>query len=876
MIHSFSRMLLTAIPVLAETKTGSDTFYYIAAGVLTVLVLIGISMMSKVETSVAGNALGSLSMLLAIALTLWYWNIFDAWILYVAMLVGLLIGIIASIRVKMIEMPEMVGFLNGLGGAASMLSGILTLIAAKPDETIFSLFTAGLAIFVGSLTFTGSMVAAGKLHKLLPQRPIILKNHQLWTVLSLVLSLVTVVLLAIRDVTDHAIAKIVLILGCAILSGLFGIIFSIRVGGADMPITISLLNSFSGVAGSIAGMAIGDPLLVAIGGVVGASGLLLTQIMCRAMNRKLFDILLGKTSVVSMKPKKEEEAAVVEKGEPELPETASMSPEEACGCWLRDAESVIIVPGYGMALSQAQSIVKQLMTELESEGKDVKFAIHPVAGRMPGHMNVLLAEVDIPYDKLYEMQDINDAFKDTDVTIVIGANDVVNPAANTATGTPIYGMPILDVEDSKNLIICNYDKLPGYAGVDNPLYDEGREDKIALMLGDAKETLNTILASFRAADTEVAVPKDASAPLTPAETCGCWLRDAESVIIVPGYGMALSQAQSTVKQLMTELEAEGKDVKFAIHPVAGRMPGHMNVLLAEVDIPYDKLYEMQDINDAFKDTDVTIVIGANDVVNPAANTAVGTPIYGMPILDVEHSKNLIICNFDKLPGYAGVDNPLYEEGREDKIALMLGDAKETLNTILASFRAAGKETAETTKASDTLTPEECCTLWLRDAESVIIVPGYGMALSQAQSTVKQLMTELEAEGKDVKFAIHPVAGRMPGHMNVLLAEVDIPYDKLYEMQEINDAFKDTDVTIVIGANDVVNPAANTAVGTPIYGMPILDVEDSKNLIICNFDKLPGYAGVDNPLYDEGREDRIALMLGDAKETLAAILKAFRS
>ncbi|HHW94208.1 MAG TPA: NAD(P)(+) transhydrogenase (Re/Si-specific) subunit beta [Clostridiaceae bacterium] len=867
---------MTAIPVLAEARTESNTFYYIAAGVLTVLVLIGISMMSKVETSVAGNALGSLSMLLAIALTLWYFDIFDVWLLYVALLVGFLIGIIASIRVKMIEMPEMVGLLNGLGGAASMLSGIMTLIAAKPDETIFSLVTAGLAIFVGSLTFTGSLVAAGKLHKVLPQRPIILKNHQLWTALSLLLSLVTVVLLAIRDVTDNAIAKIILLLGCSILSGVFGIIFSIRVGGADMPITISLLNSFSGVAGSIAGMAIGDPLLVAIGGIVGASGLLLTQIMCRSMNRKLFDILLGKTSVVSIKPKKEEEAPVVEEEEPELPEMAAMPPEEACGCWLRDAESVIIVPGYGMALSQAQSIVKQLMTELEAEGKDVKFAIHPVAGRMPGHMNVLLAEVDIPYDKLYEMQDINDAFKDTDVTIVIGANDVVNPAANTAVGTPIYGMPILDVENSKNLIICNFDKLPGYAGVDNPLYEEGREDKIALMLGDAKATLNTILASFRASGQDATALKDASEVATPEETCGCWLRDAENVIIVPGYGMALSQAQSIVKQLMTELEAEGKDVKFAIHPVAGRMPGHMNVLLAEVDIPYDKLYEMQDINDAFKDTDVTIVIGANDVVNPAANTAVGTPIYGMPILDVENSKNLIICNYDKLPGYAGVDNPLYEEGREDKIALMLGDAKATLNTILTSFRTSGIEAAAPKKASGTMTPVECCKSWLRDAESVIIVPGYGMALSQAQSTVKQLMTELEAAGKDVKFAIHPVAGRMPGHMNVLLAEVDIPYDKLYEMQDINDAFKDIDVTIVIGANDVVNPAANTAVGTPIYGMPILDVENSKNLIICNFDKLPGYAGVDNPLYEEGREDKIALMLGDAKETLTAILKALRS
>ncbi len=434
-------------------------------------------------------------------------------------------------------------------------------------------------------------------------------------------------------------------------------------------------------------------------------------------------------------------------------------------------------------------------------------------------------------------------------------------------------MPILDVDDSKHLIICNFDKLPGYAGVDNPLYEDGKEDKIALMLGDAKETLNAIMKSYRASEAATAAAtKEASDAVTPELTCGYWLRDAERVIIVPGYGMALSQAQSIVKQLMMDLESEGKEVKFAIHPVAGRMPGHMNVLLAEVDIPYDKLYEMQDINDEFKDTDVAIVIGANDVVNPAANTATGTPIYGMPILDVDHAKHLIICNFDKLPGYAGVDNPLYEEGKEDKIALMLGDAKETLNSIMQAFRVCGVRPVD---GEGEKPAEQVCGQWLNDAEKVIIVPGYGMALSQAQSIVKQLMSELESAGKDVKFAIHPVAGRMPGHMNVLLAEVDVPYDKLHEMQEINDEFASTDVAIVIGANDVVNPAANTATGTPIYGMPILDVENAKHVIICNFDKLPGYAGVDNPLYEEGQDDKIALMLGDAKETLTAIINAYR-
>jgi len=850
----------------AQPSATENLIYYIAAGVLTVAVLIGIAMMSKVETSVKGNLLGAISMLLAIVLTLWYFNIFTVIELWIAMLVALAIGITAAMRVKMIQMPQMVGLLNGLGGGASMLAGILTLIAADPFETSFSLITAGLAIFVGSLTLTGSLVAAGKLHKVLPQRPIVLKGHPLWTALSLILSLVTVVLLGIPYILMVPILKTLLILLSAILSGAFGIIFAIRVGGADMPITISLLNSLSGVAGAIAGMAIADPLLVAVGGVVGASGLLLTQIMCRAMNRKLLDILLGKTSAQGKPKTKEKVTKVVE----ETAVETVRSPEMSCGCWLRDAERVIIVPGYGMALSQAQSSVKQLMTELEADGKEVKFAIHPVAGRMPGHMNVLLAEVDIPYDKLYEMQDINEDFKDADVVIVIGANDVVNPAANTAEGTPIYGMPILDVEDAKSLIMCNYDTQPGYAGVDNPLYDGGKEH-IALMLGDAKETLGAIMSSYREGDGTDEVPPAGEAMTTELQS-GTWLRDAERVIIVPGYGMALSQAQSAVKQLMTELEQEGKDVSFAIHPVAGRMPGHMNVLLAEVDIPYDKLKEMDEVNPEFKNTDVAIIIGANDVINPAANTAEGTPIYGMPILDVEDAKHVIICNFDKLPGYAGVDNPLYDEGRTDRIALMLGDAKETLDAITKAFRTCKVQPAV---EGATASPEQKGGRWLADATRVIIVPGYGMALSQAQSTVKSLMMELEQQGKEVKFAIHPVAGRMPGHMNVLLAEVDVPYDKLYEMQDINPEFKDTDVAVIIGANDVVNPAANTAEGTPIYGMPILDVEDAKHVIICNFDKLPGYAGVDNPLYEEGHEEHIALLLGDAKETLGALIREYR-
>ena len=269
---------------------------------------------------------------------------------------------------------------------------------------------------------------------------------------------------------------------CALISGFFGVTFAIRVGGADMPITISLLNSLSGVAGAIAGMAIGDPLLVAVGGVVGASGLLLTQIMCRSMNRRLVDILLGRTSAAP--------AQAARPAPPDAQAPARQEAEETPDRLLRSARRVILIPGYGMAIAQAQRQVQQLAQWLERNGAQVDFAIHPVAGRMPGHMNVLLAEADVPYEKLREMDDINPEFADCDVAVIIGANDVVNPAANEAEGTPIYGMPVLDAGRAKHVVVCNFDRSPGYAGVPNPLYD--RENTV-LLLGDAADTVKQLI-----------------------------------------------------------------------------------------------------------------------------------------------------------------------------------------------------------------------------------------------------------------------------------------------------------------------------------------------------------------------------------------------
>ncbi len=646
----------------------SNLAYYIVCGVLVAGVLGGIAMMSRVKTAVAGNALSAVCTAAAIFVTLYKYHLLTQAGLWICLALGLAVGLVGAYRVKMIQMPQTVALLNGFGGAASALVAAVSLMEGL--RGIFSLVTAGLALAVGMITLTGSLIAAGKLQKLIAQRPVVWKGHSVIVGSSIVLTLATVILTAVP-----AVPVFVSILLCAVCSGFFGVAFAIRVGGADMPITISLLNSLSGVAGAIAGMAIGDPLLVAIGGVVGASGLLLTQIMCRAMNRHLGDILLGKTSTPAKKEQAAPAAVTAEESAAQpVRETAcaETSPAEI----LRQAKNVIIVPGYGMALAQAQQTVKQLADLLESRGAQVRFAIHPVAGRMPGHMNVLLCEADVPYEQLYEMEAINGDFRDCDVSLVIGANDVVNPAANTAEGTPIYGMPVLNVADAKHVIICNYDLKPGYAGVENPLYH--KKEGVSLLLGDAKDTLRTLCDGLSAPEAEPAAEEQAEAP---EENAGELLHEAKEVIIVPGYGMALAQAQKLVKQLADKLERQGTQVKFAIHPVAGRMPGHMNVLLCEADVPYEQLYEMDAIDSEFKECDVAMVIGANDVVNPAANTAEGTPIYGMPVLSVDQAKHVIICNYDLKPGYAGVDNPLYHK---PGVTLLLGDAQATLQSLLTS------------------------------------------------------------------------------------------------------------------------------------------------------------------------------------------------
>jgi NAD(P) transhydrogenase subunit beta len=470
----------------------SETLYYIICVLLSVAVLTGISFMSKVKTAVAGNLISAVSVLLGIIITLIYKDIFSAWTVYIFMLIGVLIGSALALRVKMIQMPQLVALLNGVGGLASALVGTLSLLGIGNlinEYPVFVSVTSVLAIVVGLVTLFGSLVAAGKLHKLLPQKPVVWKNHSTVVTSFVVILICTIIYSAFTSNTS------IVLFVSIVISSLFGYAFAIRVGGADMPITISLLNSLSGVAGAIAGMAVNDLMLVSVGGIVGASGLFLTQIMCKAMNRSLSDILLGKTSVDKSRTKADIQF-VEESTEEEVHETEDnlLIIKRDKGEIIRSAKSVIIVPGYGMALAQAQHLVRTLSDKFEENGAEVKFAIHPVAGRMPGHMNVLLAEADIPYEKLYEMDVVNEEFADTDLVIVIGANDVINPAARDAKDTPIYGMPVLNVDHAKEIFICNFDLLPGYAGVDNPLYK--RKEGVYLLLGDAKESISDLINRF--------------------------------------------------------------------------------------------------------------------------------------------------------------------------------------------------------------------------------------------------------------------------------------------------------------------------------------------------------------------------------------------
>ncbi len=433
-----------------------------------------------------GNLTAAFAILIACLLVLYRNDILDPGFVVVAMLIGLTAGWIIAIKVDMIQIPAMVAFQHGAGGVAVFMISFVELTG----ETSAYLSTLGkisglLGLVIGAATFSGSMIASGKLANKLNQKPTVLSRHSL-LLLGLFLAIFALAIITGRYESQGNAYLLTFLLGLSIL---LGIIFSIRIGGADMPVLISFLNATAGFAAAFCGVLIQNKLLVACGAAVAASGSILTHIMCKAMNRSLINIFVGiqqgsATSLKQMPSELDKEKSPQTLDAPEIPKEEDGI--ESAVTVLKNSQKIVIIPGYGMALAKAQFKVVEMAGRLENMDKDVKFAIHPVAGRMPGHMNVLLAEADVDYDNLVEMDDINSKFKETDLVIVVGACDVVNPAAINSTDTPISGMPILLANEAKAVVVCNLDEKPGYSGVENPLYDMPKTIKL---FGDAKNTI---------------------------------------------------------------------------------------------------------------------------------------------------------------------------------------------------------------------------------------------------------------------------------------------------------------------------------------------------------------------------------------------------
>lgn len=463
---------------------------FIAPALLVLGFLYGIRLMQSPRTAVRGNRIGALCMFLAVLLTFWLYDLFRLPQARAALTVGAVLGALLAQRAKTIQMPQLVALLNGLGGAASALVLAALIPLFSQESWWFSWLITATTLAVGSTTFSGSMVAALKLHGWISPKPRQFKGHSLWIYLSLGVGAGLVMFLPILQ--QPTLLYVVILLFLA-----YGILMAIRVGGADMPVIISLLNSLSGVAACVGGFALGNMLAAGVGALVGVAGMILTQIMCRAMNRNLAAVLGGFKPYAPAQPELPPNAQEPDSGESD--EKTATDEQERLGpehipTLLRDAKKVMIVPGYGMALSQAQEAVKTLMDTLEQAGKEVKVAVHPVAGRMPGHMHVLLAEAGVDYDNLYDMAKVNHEFAETDVVVAVGACDVMNPAATTAEGTPIYGMPILKVSEARAVIVCNLDEKPGYSGVENTLY---QLPHVITLWGDASETVPGLTDSLR-------------------------------------------------------------------------------------------------------------------------------------------------------------------------------------------------------------------------------------------------------------------------------------------------------------------------------------------------------------------------------------------
>ena len=460
------------------------TIAYLAAGLLFIFSLGGLSAQ---ESARRGNVFGMAGMLMAVLVTAFGPRVDSYMVLTIALVIGGAIGAMLAARVEMTSMPQLVAILHSFVGAAAVLVGIATALDHGQvlagierrihDTEIF------VGIFVGAVTFTGSVVAFGKLQGLIGSKPLLLPGRHLINLIMLLGS----VYLGYTFVTygDYFPALWPLLAVTAVAS-LLGIHLVMAIGGADMPVVVSMLNSYSGWAAAAAGFMLENDLLIITGALVGSSGAILSYIMCQAMNRSFVSVILGGFGA-------EEGAAPGGTAAQPAGEVKSVTAEDTAEL-LRDAKSVIVVPGYGMAVAQAQSPLYEVTKILRDKGANVRFAIHPVAGRLPGHMNVLLAEAKVPYDIVLEMEEINEDFPDTDVVLVIGANDIVNPGALDDPSSPIYGMPILEVWKAKTCIVMKRGMASGYAGVDNPLF---YKDNTRMLFGDAKKMIDAVFTALK-------------------------------------------------------------------------------------------------------------------------------------------------------------------------------------------------------------------------------------------------------------------------------------------------------------------------------------------------------------------------------------------
>jgi len=442
---------------------------YLVAVVLFVLAL---KWLSSPTTARHGVLAGEIGAALAVLATLCDPEVTQYKWIIIALIIGAGVGIPLGM-VKITAVPQRTALSHAFGALSAAMIGIAEYYVGVPHVTRFGMGEIGLEVIIGSLTFTGSLIAAGKLQEILPQRPIVYRGQNIVSLSVLGAAILLAVAMVVNPNQTHLFPVMV---GMALI---FGVLLVTPIGGADMPTVISLLNSYAGFSAALLGFVLNSKVLVVAGALDGSSGFILSVIMCKAMNRSFTNVMFGAFGQVQ----------ATAAGATEERTVRSASPEEAAGI-LAAASRVVIVPGYGMAVAQAQHKVRELFDVLTKKGVDVSFGIHPVAGRMPGHMNVLLAEADIPYDRLREMDDINSDLPQTDVALIIGANDVTNPAARTDASSPIYGMPILDVDKARTVMVIKRSMSPGFAGIDNPLY---YLDKTLMLFGDAKSFVNGIV-----------------------------------------------------------------------------------------------------------------------------------------------------------------------------------------------------------------------------------------------------------------------------------------------------------------------------------------------------------------------------------------------